>query len=42
MLQVDLTLEEIKKLQEEEPPVNDDVETVLEIEQRQYENFQEV
>lgn len=41
-IQVDITLEEIRRLQEEEPAVNDDVETVLELEQREYENFQEV
>jgi len=36
-------LEEIRQLQEEEnSAVNDDVETVLELEQREYENFQEV
>lgn len=41
-MQVDITLENIRKLQEEEPAVNNDVETVLELEQREYENFQEV
>jgi len=38
---VDMTLEEIQRLQLEELPENDDVETVLEIEQREYENSQE-
>ena len=41
-IQVDMTLEEIQRLQQEELPENDDVETVLEIEQREYENSQEV
>jgi len=35
-------LDEIKRLQEEEAPVNGDVSTVLEIEQREYETLQEV
>jgi len=38
---VDITLEEIRQLQEEKTAVNDDVETVLELEQREYEIFQE-
>ena len=38
---MDLTLAEIKRLQEE-TPINGDVSTVLEIEQREYETLQEV
>ncbi len=41
-IQVDITLEEIRQLQEEKTAVNNDVETVLELEQREYEVFQEV
>ena len=41
-IQVEITLQEIERLQEEEPPINDDVKTVLELDQREYENSQEV